>query len=110
MATREGEKEGFGLREMFLLGLGLLATLEEETRKRVDYLVQKGTEKEAEGREYLRDLKSKEGLKEFEARLEKNLRKLAGLAGLATREDIHRLERRLAEIYAKLEERSGSES
>ena len=110
MAPREEEREGFGLKEVFLLGLGLLATLEEETKKRVDYLVRKGTEKEAEGKEYLKDLKAREGLKEFEARLEKNLRRLAEMAGLATRDDIRRLERRLADIAARLEEQGGAKS
>ncbi|RLD96419.1 MAG: hypothetical protein DRI93_00990 [Aquificota bacterium] len=108
MTTQGDREEGFGFREAFLLGLGLLATFEEETRKRVDQLVKKGAEKEEEGKSYLRDLKDREGVKSFEARLEKNLKRLAELAGLATKEDIRRLERRLADISAKLEEKGGS--
>ena len=108
MTTQGDRKKGFGFREAFLLGLGLLATFEEETRKRVDQLVKKGAEKEEERKSYLRDLKDKEGVKNFEARLEKNLKRLAELAGLATKEDIRRLERRLADISAKLEEKGGA--
>ncbi len=82
--------------------------MEEETKKKVDYLVQKGAEKEAEGKEYLKDLKAKEGLRDFEARLEKNLKKLVELAGLATKEDIRRLERRMSELMSKLEDKGGA--
>ncbi len=108
MAGQKDREEGFGLREMFLLGLGLLASLEEETRKRVDHLVQKGAEKEAEGKEYLRELKDREGVKSLEARLERNLKRLVELAGLATREDIRRLERRLVELCDRLEDKGGA--
>ncbi|GEM_PF-1672149 len=110
MAAQNSREEGLGLKDLFLLGLGLLATLEEETKKKVDQLVKKGAEKEAEGKGYLRDLKEKEGVKSFEARMEKNLKRLVELAGLATREDVRRLERRLAELSSRLEEKGGSQS
>ncbi len=108
MTTQRDREEGFGLREAFLLGLGLLATLEEETRKKVDQLVKKGAEKEGKGKDYLNELKEREGVRSFEAKLERNLKRLVELAGLATKEDIRRLERRLADMFAKLEEKGGS--
>ncbi len=107
MESNKGKEEGFGLKELFLLGLGFMATLEEETKKTVDQLVKKGAERQEKGRKYIRDLKEREESKRMEARLEEALKKVVEIAGLATKEDIHRLEKRITETFGPKEEKGG---
>jgi len=103
------EKEGgFGIKELFLLGLGLMATLEEETKKKMDLFVKKGAEKEEKGRQYIQDLRGKEEAKNLEVRIERALKRMVDIAGIATKEDVHRLEKKLSELMTKVEEKGGA--
>jgi len=97
------EKRGeFGVRELFLLGLGVMATLEEETKKKVDLFVKKGAEKEESSLRYLQDLKGREEAKNLEARIGRALKRMVDIADIATKEDIRRLEKRLSELMASV--------
>ncbi len=108
MDAYKEKEEGFGIKELFLLGVGLMATLEEETKRKMDYLVKKGSEKEEKGRKYIQELKGKEEAKNVEARVERALKRMVDMAGIATKEDVRRLEKKLAESMAKVERQGGA--
>lgn len=108
MDAYKEKEEGFGVKELFLLGLGLMATLEEETKKNIDLFVKKGAEKEEKGRQYIQDLRGKEEAKNLEARIERALKRMVDIAGIATKEDVHLLEKKLSELMTKVEEKGGA--
>ncbi len=108
MDAYKEKEEGFGIKELFLLGLGLMATLEEETKKKMDLLVKKGAEKEEKGRQYIQDIKGKEEAKNLEARIERALKRMVDIAGLATKEDVRRMEKKIVELMTKVEEKGGA--
>lgn len=108
MDAYKERKGGFGVKELFLLGLGIMATLEEETKKKIDLFVKKGAEKEEKGRQCIQDLKDREEAKNLEARIERALKRMVDIAGIATKEDVRRLEKKLSELITRVEEKGGA--
>ncbi|GAA0436028.1 hypothetical protein GCM10008983_10830 [Lentibacillus halophilus] len=96
------------LRKGFLLGLGAAITGKEKVDEKLQVLVDKGELTQDEARSMLRDLANKGESKtdEWNEKSQEQLQSFAHDLGLATKEDIDRLEARLTELESKENERS----
>jgi polyhydroxyalkanoate synthesis regulator phasin len=84
------------------LGLGLAVASKEQIEKAVDELVKKGEVSRAESSEFIEELLSKgsEAKQKMEDMVRERVQTILGEQGVATKEDIERLERRLAALEA----------
>lgn len=82
------------------LGLGLAAASKEQIEKAVDELVKKGEVSRAESSQFLEDLlvKGKEARQKVEDMVKERVQSILGDQPYATKEDIARIERRLAAL------------
>jgi len=104
MRNNTDKKEAFGLKDLFLIGLGILALAEEEAKKGVDVLLKKGEEKSKRSKKYVNELKEKEKVKEWEKKIEDSMERVARMLNLPTKKDIASLEKKIQELTEKIKE------
>ncbi len=91
------------LRKLALLGIGIAALTREKAEQLADELVQKGEISEDESKEFIKDLmkRSEQQRGELEKKIEAEVKKAAGRLNLATKEDMKRLEKKIAALEKK---------
>ncbi|WP_206811331.1 phasin family protein [Paradesulfitobacterium ferrireducens] len=91
------------LKKGLALGLGVAVFSKEQIEKVVDDLVKKGEVSAAESKELVNELiaKGEEGQKELQRVVREHLNKLLSELNIPTKEDIKRLEERLARLESK---------
>lgn len=104
MKETKDREEGFSLRDLFIMGLGLMALAEEEAKKGVDVLLKKGGEKESQGKKYISELKEREKVREWEKRFERSLAMVAERLNLPTKSDIANLEKKIEELNKRVQQ------
>lgn len=82
------------MKKTVLTGIGLAAMTKDKVEQSVRDLIKKGALTEKEGKELVSDLldKSEQAKKDLELKIESNVQKILGKMGVATKEDIARLE------------------
>ncbi|MGR5875268.1 phasin family protein [Bacillus pacificus] len=82
------------------LGLGMIATTQEQAKKIADELVKRGELSQEESKEFVKEMyeKGKETKLELEQLINTKTKEVLGELNLATKEDIQRLEQRIANI------------
>lgn len=82
------------------LGLGMIVTTQEQAKKIADELVKRGELSQEESKEFVKEMyeKGKETKLELEQLINNKTKGLLGELNLATKEDIQRLEQRIANI------------
>ena len=91
------------LNKTFSLGIGAAVTSKEQIEKFVDDLVKKGEVSQSESKSMVEDLMKKgdEARAEFEQQINVKVKQRLAEMNLATKEDIERLENRIALLEAK---------
>jgi len=91
------------LRKISLLGMGIITLTKEKAEELAEELVKQGEISEEEGKNLMADLlkRSNEQKKEFDKRIEQEMKKAAARLNLATKEDIDRLEKKIASTKKK---------
>ncbi|MFD2762071.1 phasin family protein [Lentibacillus juripiscarius] len=94
------------LKKGFLLGLGAALTGKEKLEQKLQELVDKGELSQDQARSVLKNFTEKGEWKteEWNAKREEQMRELANDLGLATKEDISKMEARIAELETKRED------
>ncbi|TMN22046.1 phasin family protein [Lentibacillus cibarius] len=92
----------------FLLGLGVAVTGKEKLEQKLQTLVDKGELTQDQAKNMLHEFTEKGELKteEWNARSQEQMQELAKDLGLVTKDDIKKLESRMAELEAKLDEKA----
>ncbi len=87
-----------------LAGIGLITQGSENMKKMVDDLVKKGEISRKEGEKLLKDLlkKGEDARKEFSESLHKGAETVLGRADIATKDDIDRLNKKIAALEKKI--------
>ncbi|MGR6008392.1 phasin family protein [Bacillus cereus group sp. BfR-BA-01453] len=82
------------------LGLGMIVTTQEQAKKIADELVKRGELSQEESKEFVKEMyeKGKETKLELEQLINTKTKEVLGELNLATKEDIQRLEQRIANI------------
>lgn len=111
MATKKSGKEvqdelRDSARRVWLAGLGALAAAEEEGSKLFKRLVEKGEKLEAEGKDRVKEAKSKvgEAWGEASGKIDEQVSKALHKVGVPTRDEIRKLTRRVEELSAKVDQ------
>ncbi|MHB1406650.1 MAG: phasin family protein [Desulfitobacteriaceae bacterium] len=91
------------LKKGLALGLGVAVASKEQIEKVVDDLVKKGEVSTAESKELVNELivKGEEGQKELQRVIREQFNKLLSELNIPTKEEIKRLEERLAKLESK---------
>ena len=91
------------INKTFSLGIGAAITSKEQVEKLVDELVKKGEVTQAESKSMVDDLMKKgdDARAEFEQQINVKVKERLAEMNLATKEDIERLENRIALLEAK---------
>jgi poly(hydroxyalkanoate) granule-associated protein len=91
---------------IWLAGLGALAAAEEEGTKLFNRLVERGETVESKGKERVEKAKSKvsSAWDDVEQKLDEKVAKALHKMGVPTRDEIHRLTRRVEELSAKVDQ------
>ncbi|TRM10823.1 hypothetical protein FH966_03295 [Lentibacillus cibarius] len=92
----------------FLLGLGVAVSGKEKLEQKLQTLVDKGELTQDQVKSMLHEFTEKGELKteEWNARSQEQMQELAKDLGLVTKDDIKKLESRMAELEAKLDEKA----
>ena len=91
--------------KIWLAGLGALAVAEEEGVRMFDSLVERGREWEGRGKERMDEARSRMGhaVDDVEERVDERVSKVMHRLGVPTRDEIHRLTRKVEELNVKIE-------
>jgi polyhydroxyalkanoate synthesis regulator phasin len=91
------------LRKMALLGMGIAALTREKAEQLADELVKKGEITEDESSEFIKDLmkRSEQQKNELEKKIEIEMKKAAGRLNLASKDDLKKLEKKIAALEKK---------
>lgn len=94
------------LRKGFFLGLGAAISGKEKLEKKLDELVSKNELTREEARSVMRNFveKGESKTEEWSSKSKEQRKKTAEELGLATKEDVEELRKRIIELEAKLEE------
>lgn len=96
------------VRKIGLLGVGIASLTREKAEKITSDLVKKGNITQAEGRKLTKDLikRSISATKSMETKIDKELKKTMNAARFAKESDVKRLERKVAELEKKMDEKA----
>ncbi len=96
------------VRKVGLLGVGIASLTRERAEKITSDLVKKGNITQTEGRKLTRDLikRSISATKSMETKIDRELKKAMNAARFAKESDVKRLERKVAELEKKIEEKT----
>lgn len=96
------------VRKVGLLGIGIASLTRERAEKITSDLVKKGNITQTEGRKLTRDLikRSISATKSMETKIDKELKKTMNAARFAKESDVKRLERKVAELEKKIDEKT----
>lgn len=91
--------------KIWLAGLGALTVAEEEGVRMFDGLVERGREWEGRGKERVDKARSRveHAVDDVEERIDERVSKVMHRLGVPTRDEIHRLTRKVEELNAKIE-------
>ncbi len=91
------------VRKMVLLGMGIAALTREKAEQLADELVEKGEISEAESRDFVKDMmdRSEQHRTAIEKKVESEMKKAAAKLNLATKDDLKRLEKKIAALEKK---------
>ncbi|HSL82694.1 MAG TPA: phasin family protein [Thermoanaerobaculia bacterium] len=91
--------------KIWLAGLGALAVAEEEGVRMFDSLVERGRDWEDRGKERVDEARSRveHAVDDVEERIDERVSKVMHRLGVPTRDEIHRLTRKVEELNAKIE-------
>lgn len=91
-------------KKLGLVGIGLAMLTKEKTEKLIDDLVKKGELSRKEGDAMVKDLvkKSEAQREELENRIDAEVKKTLDKAGVATKKDIARLEKKIDNLENKI--------
>lgn len=97
------------LRRLTAAGIGLAWLTKEKAEAFVQELVRQGEMSREEGRELLEELLRRAEMEkdELQRRIDAEVRRMMKSAGVATREDVRRLEERLERLEARLDRLAG---
>lgn len=92
--------------KIWLAGVGALAVAEEEGVRMFDSLVERGREWEGRGRERMDKARSRveHAVDDVEERVDERVSQVMHRLGVPTRDEIHRLTRKVEELNAKIEQ------
>ena len=93
------------IRRGILLGLGAISLTQEKAKAFVDELVQRGEVTKDEGGKLVNEMldKAKEQEKTITEKINVEIRKVIDSLGVASKEDVAKLERRIEELSKKIE-------
>jgi len=91
-------------RKSVMAGIGLITEGSKEMKKLVDDLIKRGEISRKEGEKLLKDLlkKGEDARKEFSESLHKGAETVLGRADIATKDDIDRLNKKIAALEKKI--------
>ncbi len=94
-------------RKFGLLGMGLLSITKKRAESMANALIKEGEISSKEGSAFVKDLlkKSEVQRKELERRINREIRNSIKAMGLASKDDIKRLEKRIKKLEAKKRQR-----
>ena len=88
------------LRKLGLLGIGAISITEEKVKQVVNELVEKGEMSTEEGKTLVRELltEKKKQMQDFDEKISKDLQNAIGKSNIASKDDVSRLEDKIAEL------------
>ena len=92
------------LKKVLLTGVGVAVMTKDKIEELAQEMVKTGQMTQEEGKKFVNDLikESEEARKNLESQIEKTVKTQVDTVGLATREDIRRLEEKIEKIMAHL--------
>jgi len=96
------------LRKLGLIGIGVLAITEEKIKQTVDELIEKGEMNREEGKSLVQELltEKKKQMQELGDRISEDVQNAVDRSKIATKDDVARLEEKIAELENAVRELS----